>query len=83
MHDLCTWITSSYVVVHDRSSEQKHSSVVCPLHLVDVAAVEGCMGTVVEMVILVHQADGLSPIERLLSPLRISVVAGIQGQPST
>ena len=41
------------------------------------------MGTVIEMVVLVHQTHSLGPIERFLGPLSISVVAGIQGQTGT
>lgn len=74
---------TSYVIIHDGSSKQENSCIIGPLYPVDVAAVEGCMGAVVEMVVLVHQANSLSPVERLLGPLRISVISGIQGQTST
>ena len=64
----------SYVIVHDRSSKQKHSCIVGPLYPIDITAVESRMRAVVEMVILAHQTDGLSSIERLFGPVRIRAI---------
>ena len=73
---------NAYIVVHDRSSKQEDSCIVGPLDPIDVAAIESCMGTIVEVIVLVHQTDSLSPIKCLLRPLRISIVARIQSQSS-
>ena len=79
----CFGISEAYIIVHDGCTEQEYSRVVGPLELVDVAAILCCMGSIIEVVIVIHHLYFLCPIERLFGPLRIAVIASIQSQTST
>jgi len=70
------------VVVHVCSAGEVYTSVIGPLDLGGDYTL-GDMGSVVDLVILRHQAIALTPIVRLLRPIRVRLIAGVSCEPRT
>ena len=51
--------------------------------MVYLRAVEGVIGTVIEVIGAIHQTDGPNPIKNLLGPVKIGLVARVRSQAST
>ena len=73
----------TYVVVHIRCSEQVNTHVVGELDLVDIRAVRLDVGSIINVVVCVHQSNILYPIPNSFRVLGVGIVIGVSGKSST
>lgn len=74
---------TTYIVVHVCCSKQIHAIVVGELGLVDIGAVGLNVGTVVDVVVVIHESNTSHPVPSGLGPGRVGFVVGVASKTRT
>lgn len=72
----------TYKIPHSRSAVEEDASVVGPLNVVQLGAIERIIGTVVNKIFITDQADARGPIPHAAGEIGKSGVARVEGQTS-
>jgi hypothetical protein len=67
-------------VPHGGSSKKVDTGIVRPLDVVDLGTIQLVVATVIEVVVVAHQANVMGPQERLLGPLNIGLISSVGSQ---
>lgn len=72
----------TYEFIHVSSAVQPNASVIRPLGVVQLRTIQEIAGAIKHVSLLVDETDRLHPIPRLLRPLRICRIAGVDREPA-
>ena len=70
-------------VPHSGGTKKMNSSIVRPLNMVELCAIDLVIATVVEVVVIAHQSNVMSPLEGLLGPLDVGLVSSVSSKTSS
>lgn len=72
-----------YDIPHRGCAVEVHAGVVRPLQVVQLAALNRIVGTVVDEIIVADEVHRSRPVPCLVGPLDVGIVRGVHGQTSS